>query len=118
MTESALLALLGVACKAARPLGRGFGGGVTRQAWAGTPARWIFGCWFGPCRAHVGLLGASRGALGHVACVFERVWVSLTPFDRFGVGILVYFRSNFHFLCDFSFIRRYFFAFEAIANTL
>ena len=77
-----------------------------------------FGSWFWPCRAHVGLLGASWGALGHFACVFERVWVSLAPFGRFGVGFLVYFRSNFHFLCDFSFIRRFFFAFEAIANTL
>ena len=56
-----------------------------------------FGSWFGPCGAHVGLLGASWGALGHFACVFERVWVSLAPFGRFGVGFLVYFRSNFEF---------------------
>ena len=51
---------------------------------------------FGPCGAHVGFLGASWGALGHFACVFERVWGSLAPFGRFGIGFLVYFRSNFH----------------------
>ena len=56
-----------------------------------------FGCGFGPCGAHVGFLGASWGALGHFECVFERIWVSLAPFGRFGVGFLVYFRSNFHF---------------------
>ena len=33
VTESALLASLGVATKAARPLGRGFGGGVKHQTW-------------------------------------------------------------------------------------
>ena len=56
-----------------------------------------FGCWFGPCGAHVGFLGASWGALGHFECVFERIWVSLAPFGRFGVGFLVYFRSIFNF---------------------
>ena len=62
------------------------------------PLGQVFGCWFGPCRAHVGLLGASWGALGHFACVFERVWVSLALFGRFGIGFLVYFRSNFGFV--------------------
>ena len=59
MTESALLASLGVADKAARPLGRGFGGGVTRQGWAGTPARWILGVGLG----FVGLVLASWALL-------------------------------------------------------
>ena len=58
-----------------------------------------FGCWFGPCGAHVGNLGASWGALGHFGGVVERIWVSLAPFGRFGVGFLVYLRSIFHFFC-------------------
>ena len=56
-----------------------------------------FGAWFGPCGAHVGNLGASWGALGHFECVFERIWVSLAPFGRFGVGFFVYLRSIFNF---------------------
>ena len=64
-----------------------------------------FGAWFGPCGAHVGNLGASWGALGHFGGVVERIWISLAPFGRFGVGFLVYFRSIFDFLNDFSFIR-------------
>ena len=46
---------------------------------------------------HVGLMLASWALLGALLgvfeCVFERVWVSLAPFGRFGVGFLVYFRS-------------------------
>ena len=64
-----------------------------------SPARSGFGSWFGPCGAHVGNLGASWGALGHFGGVVERIWVSLAPFGRFGVGFLVYFRSIFHFFC-------------------
>ena len=67
MTESALLASLGVACKAARPLGRGFGGGVTREGWAGTPARWILGVGLGP----VGLVLASWALLGALLGIFD-----------------------------------------------
>ena len=55
-----------------------------------------FGAWFGPCGAHVGNLGASWGALGHFGGVVERIWVSLAPFGRFGVGFFVYLRWNFH----------------------
>ncbi len=65
MTENALLASLGVAIQAARPLGRGFGGGVTLEGWAGTPARWILEVGLGPVGLMFGLLGASWGALGH-----------------------------------------------------
>ena len=54
-----------------------------------------FGAWFGPCGAYVGNLGASWGALGHFGGVVERIWISLAPFGRFGVGFLVYLRSNF-----------------------
>ena len=60
------------------------------------PLGQVFECWFGPCGAHVGFLGASWGALGHFECVFERIWVSLAPFGRFGVGFFVYLRWNFH----------------------
>ena len=67
MTESALLASLGVAAQAARPLGRGFGGGVTRQAWGGTPARWILGVGLGL----VGLLLASWALLGAHLGIFD-----------------------------------------------
>ena len=97
MTESARLASLGIAFQAARPLGRGSGGGVEHRAWAGDTCAADLGAWFGPCGAHVGFLGASWGALGHFECVFERIWVSLAPFGRFGVGFLVYFRSIFNF---------------------
>ena len=55
-----------------------------------------FGPWFGPCGAYVGNLGASWGALGHFGGVVERIWVSLAPFGRFGVGFFVYLRWNFH----------------------
>ncbi len=60
-----------------------------------------FGAWFGPCGAHVGNLGASWGALGHFGGVVERIWISLAPFGRFGVGFLVYFRSILYFFVRF-----------------
>ena len=60
-----------------------------------SPARSGFGIGFGPCGAHVGNLGASWGALGHFGYVVERIYISLSPFGRFGVRFLVYLRSNF-----------------------
>ena len=77
MTESALLASLGVAIQAARPLGRGFGGGVTREAWAGTPARWILGVGLGPVGlvlASWALLGALLGILHVFLSAFGALW--------------------------------------------
>ena len=59
------------------------------------PLGQVLGVGLGHVGFMFGLLGASWGALGHFACVFERVWGSLAPFGRFGVGFLVYFLSNF-----------------------
>ena len=74
------------------PLGQVWGRGEAPNLGRVTGAA-DFGAWFGPCGALVGNLGASWGALGHFGSVVERIWVSLAPFGRFGVGFLVYFRS-------------------------
>ena len=117
MTESALLASLGVASQAARPLGRGFGGGVTREAWGGTPARWILGVGLGPVGlvlASWALLGALLGIFDTFLNAFEFFWCLLVDlgwdFNVFSFRFSLILR-------DVSFIRGYCFAFEAIAST-
>ena len=77
-------------------LGEGVWGRGEAGSLGGVTCAADFGAWFGLCGAHVGNLGASWGALGHFGGVVERIWVSLAPFGRFGVGFFVYLRWNFH----------------------
>ena len=106
MTESALLASLGVAGRAARPLGRGSGGGVTREGWARSRVRWIWALGLG----HVGLmlvgfLGASRGAFGHFECVLSALGSLWRLLVDLGLDFWFIFARFLIFLNDFSFIR-------------
>ena len=117
MTESALLASLGVAAQAARPLGRGFGGGVTRGGWAGTPARWILGvglCLVGLMLASWALFGALLDIFDTFLNAFEFFWRLLVDlgwdFNVFSLRFSLILR-------DVSFIRGYRFEFGAIATT-
>ena len=86
------------------PLGQVWGRGEAPRLGEVTGAA-DFGAWFGPCGALVGNLGASWGALRYFGGVVERIWVSLAPFGRFGVGFLVYFRSMLNFI-DFILCQR------------
>ena len=105
MTESARSASLGVASQAARPLGRGSGGGVKREAWASRRVRWILGAGLG----HVGLmlaswalLGALLGILNVFLSAFGSLWRLLV---NLGLEFWFIFARFLIFLCDFSFIR-------------
>ena len=98
MTESALLASLGVAAQAARPLGRGFGGGVKHRAWGSRRVRRILALGLG----HVGLLlvtwallGALLGILEVLLSAFGSLWRLLVDlgldFSFIRAGIFIYF---------------------------
>ena len=105
MTESARLASLGIALQAARPLGRGSGGGVKREAWASSRVRRIWALGLG----HVGLMLASWALLGALLGILNAFLSAFGPLWRLlvdlGLDFWFIFARIFIFLCDFSFIR-------------
>ena len=118
MTESALLASLGVAVKAARPLGRGSGGGVKRETWASRRVRRILALGLG----HVGLMLASWALLGALLGILNVFLIASGSLWR----LLVDLGLDFWLICArilIYFLRFFvssliFFAFEAIVTTL